>query len=575
MKKDYSKLDKEELIKIIEKLESHKRYGLIWDEEKVKEQFEKDSENAIPVLKEKKSKEIINKNGPVNIFIEGDNYHALSVLNFTHQSKIDVIYIDPPYNTGNKTWRYNNSFVESEDSFKHSKWISFMSKRLKLAKSLLKDDGIMVVAIDDYEAATLRLLLDEIFGEENRLGTCVVIHNPGGRQDHKFFPIAHEYMYFYAKNSQLASIGHLEMSEEKKEQYKYSDSYGRYKLREYRRSGANSRRQDGPGLWYPIYLDTENNNLSLESKGKNCIELWPIDNRGVQRCWRWGKDTFIEKKDKYIELKKKNNQYQLFVKEREDDNSGERPKTFWNKPKYSAVNGTNLLKDIFNNTEDKIFDYPKSPYLMLDILKITAKKKDSLVLDFFAGSGTTGQAVLELNKIDQGKRSFILCTNNEDNRGEGFGVAENVCYPRLKKIIEGYKDLKNKKIDGIKSNLKYFETKFVKNNLNNDDFKLQITKQCTEMLCLREGIFNETKKTDDYRIFQQNDRILAIYYSLDRKALSILKEELDNIDGDKIFYCFTLDPIGLDKNDFIGWSSVSLEPIPQKILDVYKQIYEY
>lgn len=135
-KKDYSKLEKDDLLKVIEKLESRKKYGLIWDEEKTKEQFEKESENALPVLKEVKGKEIKTEaSKPTNILIEGDNYHALSVLNYTHQGKIDVIYIDPPYNTGNNSWKYNNQYVEKDDAYKHSKWLSFMSKRLKLAKN--------------------------------------------------------------------------------------------------------------------------------------------------------------------------------------------------------------------------------------------------------------------------------------------------------------------------------------------------------------------------------------------------------------------------------------------------------
>src|SRR3989344_355957 len=138
MAKDYSQFSKEELLKIVEKMESRKKYGLIWDEEKVKEQFEKDAENALPVLKEISSKEITDKDGskPVNILIEGDNYHALSVLNFTHQGKIDVIYIDPPYNTGKEDWKYNNDYVDQSDAFRHSKWISFMYKRLVLAQGV-------------------------------------------------------------------------------------------------------------------------------------------------------------------------------------------------------------------------------------------------------------------------------------------------------------------------------------------------------------------------------------------------------------------------------------------------------
>ena len=146
MAKDYSKLEKDDLLKVITKLESRKKYGLVWDEEKTKEQFEKESENALPVLKEVKGKEIkTDPAKPTNILIEGDNYHALSVLNYTHQGKIDVIYIDPPYNTGAKDWKYNNDFVDINDGYRHSKWLSFMEKRLRLAKNLLKSTGIIVV----------------------------------------------------------------------------------------------------------------------------------------------------------------------------------------------------------------------------------------------------------------------------------------------------------------------------------------------------------------------------------------------------------------------------------------------
>lgn len=196
MAKDYSKLEKEDLIKVIEKMESRKKYGLIWDEEKVKEQFEKDAENALPVLKEINTKEIIDKDKskPVNILIEGDNYHALSVLNFTHQGKVDVIYIDPPYNTGNKSWKYNNDYVEKDDEWKHSKWISFMSKRLRLAKNLLSEQGSLICAIDHNEQEALGLLLKEIFpGMEI---TCItIVHNPRGIQGDNFSYI-HEYAYF-------------------------------------------------------------------------------------------------------------------------------------------------------------------------------------------------------------------------------------------------------------------------------------------------------------------------------------------------------------------------------------------
>lgn len=241
-------------------------------------------------------------------------------------------------------------------------------------------------------------------------------------------------------------------------------------------------------------------------------------------------------------------------------------KNVWLDQKYqSEFHGTNLLKKMLGKN---IFDYPKSLYLLIDILKLTTKK-NSVILDFFAGSGTTGHAVLEINKQDNGFRSFILTTNNENE------IAEEVCYPRIKKAIKGYKIPRGDNIEGLKGNLKYFRTSFVKRSISKDTLKIRITQECTEMLCLRESIFNEKKNAKDYRIFEQNDRIMAVYYSLERGELKSLKKELDKMQGDKILYCFTLDPLGLDKRDFHDWKDVSLEPIPQKILDVYEDIYEY
>ena len=181
MANDYSKLSKEELLKVVGKLESRKKYGLIWDEERTKEQFEKESENALPVLKEVKSKKIkTDPSKPVNILIEGDNYHALSVLNYTHQGKIDVIYIDPPYNTGNKDFVYNDIYVDQQDTYRHSKWIAFMEKRLRLAKKLLSNEGSLFVSIDDNEYPRLIMLLEEIYGEDNIKTICVKMSESTG-----------------------------------------------------------------------------------------------------------------------------------------------------------------------------------------------------------------------------------------------------------------------------------------------------------------------------------------------------------------------------------------------------------
>ena len=232
-KYDYSGWSKEDLIKRIHELEKRKKYGLVWDEEREPEQVVLQCKKELPVLKEVKEKEIKNDpDKPTHILIEGDNYHALSVLNYTHENSVDVIYIDPPFNTGNKSWKYNNAYVDSEDTFRHSKWLSMMNKRLRLARSLLKETGIIVVAIDDYECHTLRLLMDEIFGENNRLGIISLVNKAEGRTDDKFIATAHEYMIVYGRNSVFSKINGLPLPEEEIfEKYPLKDEISNYRYK--------------------------------------------------------------------------------------------------------------------------------------------------------------------------------------------------------------------------------------------------------------------------------------------------------------------------------------------------------
>ena len=558
MASDYSKLSKEELLKVIEKLESRKKYGLIWDEERTKEQFEKESRNALPVLKEVKNKEIkMDPSKPVNILIEGDNYHSLSVLNYTHQRKIDVIYIDPPYNTGAKDWKYNNDYVDINDTYRHSKWLSMMSKRLRLAKKLLRDDGALICAIDENEINRLGLLLEEIFGN-CEIHCITIVHNPRGVQGRNFSYTNENAYFVFQKN--LKVIGHRKITEED------------INWRNLRDNGGESLRTDARNCFYPIIvknekaigfgdvLDSKLHPGSQTIKKKDKFFVYPIDRKGVERKWRYARQSVDSVKD-ILRLKKSKERIEIEI-----GKDYGTVRTVWQDSKYDSNEyGTKLVHALVPKTH---FDFPKSVYNTYDcIAPILYERKNALILDFFAGSGTTGHAVLMLNKEDNGKRKFILCTNDEN------GIAQDVCHPRIKKVIQGHKNYPD--ITGIKSNLKYFKTSFVKQAISKDSLKIRITRECTEMLCLREGIFDKVKTTDDYRIFRHNDRIMGVYYSLERSELRNLKKDLDKMKGKKILYCFTLDPLGLDKKDFRDWKDVSLEPIPQKILDVYEGIYEY
>lgn len=543
MAKDYSQLSKEELLSIVERLESRKKYGLIWDEETTKEIFEIQSQNALPIVKLVKGKEIKSKQnaGLPNILIEGDNYHTLSVLNFTHQGMIDVIYIDPPYNTGSGDFKYNDKFIDKEDAFRHSKWLTFMSKRLRLAKNLLTEEGIIFISIDDNEHAQLRMLGDEIFSEKNFIGTITWEKRTKAQNTEtakEMFQSKTEYILVY-KNDRNKVRFNLEVSGEKK--YDLEDDKGPYRLKLVEEMSARGMR-GRETMVFPI-------------KGISPRE-------GYQ--WKVGKDQIKRKEDEgAIEIV----DGKPYMKIRPEEETSQKFLPFWShffdKDTYgTSEKGKSELTKILGSNEHE-FETVK-PVNLIKKLLFHINKKDCLVLDFFAGSGTTGHAVLEMNHQDGGTRRFILCTNNEN------GIAEDICYPRIKNVIRGYKDQ-----DPRDASLKYFKTSFVKMSPAKDDMKMRLSDQCTEMLCIRESVFEEIKSTTDYKIFKQEDKILAVYYSLERDALKNLKTELDKLEGVKTLYCFTFDPLGLSKSDFIGWNDVTLEPIPQKILDVYKQIYEY
>ncbi|MCT1577297.1 site-specific DNA-methyltransferase [Oceanobacillus kimchii] len=434
----HSSVEIEYLLEIQKHL-NKKKYGLVWEEHS--EVVEEEMEFSIPVFEEVKEKKIEKDlmNLKYNFLLEGDNLHCLHLLEKTHENKVDAIYIDPPYNTGAKNWRYNNAFVDDKDTFRHSKWISFMAARLKIAKKLLKKTGIIVVTIDDYELENLILLMNEIFGENNHLGTVVIKNNPQGRSSVTGFQVSHEYALFYGREE--AKIGRIQRNEAQKSRYKEIDEYGPFEWRNFRAQYST----ESPTMIYPIYIkqdlsdfripnlkwDDENQQYEiLEDLEEDEVVSWPKDADGRMRTWKWSINTVEVKKESEMGIRlDRQKKPSVYYKGRmvEKDML---PFTFWEDPKYSASTfGANLLSDYIGKGK---FNYPKSLYAVEDALKVaTRNKKDALILDFFAGSGTTGHAVLNLNNEDGGNRSFILATNNENN------IAEEVTFERLKKISEG------------------------------------------------------------------------------------------------------------------------------------------
>ncbi|MBI3754406.1 MAG: site-specific DNA-methyltransferase [Deltaproteobacteria bacterium] len=587
---NYDNWSKEELIKELRRIKETK-YGLVWHrdlpEEKIDILINPDARTPsemfpnemagkpFPVLKETKGKEINGDKGkPVNLLIEGDNYHSLAVLNFTHQAMVDLIYIDPPYNTGNRSWRYNNDYIERDDPFKHSKWLAFMEKRLKLARNLLKPDGIIIITIDDYEIFPLGMLADEIFGEANRLATITVLNKKSGRTTDKFFATCHEYYLVYAKNAELANIHLFELSEEDIAAYKFRDDTSAYKWRDFLRTGGFSTPMERPNSYFPIYYDESSGAISIE-KIKNAVEIFPIDSKGQKRVWRQTKPSLlqlIEVGDIKVEKNGKN-QFSVRIKDRLKE--GLKPKTVWDNPRYdAATHGTKLLESILGMS--KMFDFPKSVYAVLDSIKIVTKdKKDAVILDFFAGSGTTGHAVLKLNKEDGGNRQFILCTNDEElgNNGEKIKhkICTDVCYPRLKKVIKGYKNTKGEKVAGLGGNLKYYVCDFVEAEPT-DRNKRKLVSESTEMLCIRENAFELVQDESDFKIFKNSDKYLGIVFY--EEAINDFKKATKKIKGHFNTYVFSLGDDPHEKQFADVKSKVTLCAIPEVILKVYREIFK-
>lgn len=436
------------------------------------------------VLTEDKSK-AINPKPKTNLLIEGDNFHALKALK-TAGVKVDIIYIDPPYNTG-KEFVYNDSFtseaktVTSDDPHKHSKWLTFMRKRLEIAKELLSDDGVIFVSIDDYEQAYLKVLMDEIFGERNFLGNINWLKG-NAQNDAINIQKNHEYILIFAKSSTRS----LFTRKEKIEEQIYHDELGKWYIGSGLTTGGAGGTLDArPNLGTSIYWNESKNTFifkndydiekasnsndekfvyeapdaNLLNEGFVCIR--PPRKGNKLGCWTWSIEKFKEEK---IIIKNKTPYKKVYI---ENDNATKEYENVKSFLQISSSNGTKELTEIFDS---KVFDNPKPTHLIKTLFK-NLTKPNPTVLDFFAGSGTTGQAVMELNAEDGGNRRFILVTNNErsgvDTKAHPEqGIAQAITYERLFRVIKG-KGTKGESIkwssdkDLSKNSLKYLQVKGV------------------------------------------------------------------------------------------------------------------
>ena len=407
----------------IEKDINGKKYGLVF--EKHREDIDEVLDTHTPVLTEETDL-FIDNGGQINSLIEGDNLASLKLLEKTHKGKIDAIYIDPPYNTGKNDFRYDDTFIESEDMFRHSKWTSFVNKRLRLAHTLLKDNGIIFISIDDNEYSAMKMICDEIWGENNRVATFAWKKRYQGAKE-RHIVICHEYILMYCKNKALLPSLFVPSDEEyAKKYFKQSDEYGKYRTQPLEAGKSMDDRE----------------NLVFSITAPDGSFVYP------KRQWIWSKEHVEEgiRNHTIGFSKNKSGEWTVFIKQYLHDSKGEQRKT----KQFSIIDGiytqhgTKEIENIFG--DGNTFKFPKPSKLIHKLLQTVPYGNNIKVLDFFAGSGTTGHAVMQLNAEDNGNRRFILCTNNENN------ICREVTYERIKRVIDK---------ENYNASLKYYKVEYV------------------------------------------------------------------------------------------------------------------
>jgi len=468
-----------------------------------------------------------------NLIIKGNNLLALHSLKKRFAGKVKLIYIDPPYNTGGslETFTYNNSF-------NHSTWLTFMKNRLEISRSLLTEDGFIVIAIDHNELFYLGALADEIFGRDNRLGVVCVLTNPRGRQFTKFFSVTIDFMLVYTKNKEYANFNKVAINAEKKQTFNLEDKQGRYRLENFIRLAniEEKLRNEKENYFYPIFVSSDLKEITLKQK-KDYIKVLPVIN-GKEKAWQLKKDTFAKKltdknaSEEYVAAKDENGNVQIYKKYREQ----QMLITHWFDKKYNATfYGTRLLEKLLGRKSQVSF--PKSLYTIVDVLKIMTDQHD-IILDFFAGSGTTGHAVLELNKEDGGRRQFILVEQLDEHI--------KVCKKRICKVME-------------------------KENINDDFVYLELAKWNENFV---EKIEKAKTKEELKKLWETMKKKAFLSYKVDIKAVDKNAKDFDDlsIEDQKRFLLECLDKNHL----YVNYSEIDDEEygVSEEDKKINKEFYK-
>lgn len=499
----------------IENALNEKKYGLVWEEHS--EKVDEELVHSIPIFVEDENRKItVNKDKPYNFLLEGDNLHSLKLLEKTHKGKIDVIYIDPPYNTGNKDFIYDDSFVDKTDGYAHSKWLSFMEKRLTIARELLSNDGVIFISIDDNEQAQLKLLCDEIFGEENLVSIlCVELSKTQGMkvksaQEGRVVK-NHEYIYVYCKNIEFAYVSRQPLFDSTdiwdshfnkalikcdetlilssindfiKEQHSYMyEEFAKNGLLENNKINEKSIRNG-------ILINDKIRKFLYETVADNIVQEMACSISAPANVKIDLKKNDVVEYKKYYLTQTSNGKLRQYRPLSENIKQSDEYNSTVERVTIRGALWKGFYSDMMNVQKEGTMDFKngKKPIRLIAQLNKWSNRKNAIVLDFFAGSGTTGHAVMQLNKEDGGHRKYILCTNNENN------ICEEVTYQRLKNIQED-----------LPHNLKYYKTEFISKFSNEEDsISDKMMEHIRELIELEHHIELDGKK---YIILEDEDKL--------------------------------------------------------------------
>lgn len=556
--------DRSQLLQLVNE---QKRYGLVWEDKP--EEAEQIMKEKLPIIEEVEDKRIINDTSeekyPNHIIIEGDNLHALTTLCYTHEGKIDVIYIDPPYNTGNKDFKYNDNYVDKEDAYRHSKWLSFMYRRLKLAKRLLSDRGVIFISIDDNEQAQLKLLCDNVLGGnfiENYIWESTFRPDntsPIIRRNAEFILCyaknKNRIQYFKGISSKTEGMPSLTKAKEKIKVITFPEKTVHTLLANgvYKRGVRNNGRNPKWELLNDVIVE---NGICLSEVRLKGHSYWATNDK-IQYELSEGTEIWI-KTDNFVPYYKKN-------------------KESINRP--TKILDSEITKDyiyanaqISNIFDSKVFNNPKPTHLVSFLCDFT-DNKNSIILDFFAGSGTTLHATMQLNNEDGGNRQCILVTNNENN------ICEEVTYERNKRVIQGYTNQKGESIEGLKkNNLRYYKIKAVGREKTLKNKKTLVALSCG-MLNIKENIYKEENtfgslllKKNKCRYFSQGQKQMLVI--IDEEWIAKIVEQLKNMEVKEPIKIYVFSNSGYAWDDDFYEVRDKVEPcaLPEAIYNAYKHI---